>query len=141
MKERILTCIVCPRGCEITVSLGDDGSVFEIRGNACPRGSVYAERECTHPERTVTTTVRCADGGVASVKTSTPVPKDSVFAVMEAVAAVTAPDTLSVGDTVIENVAGTGADLVATENRRPAKERRRRIIFPNTSLFSSCNGR
>ena len=121
MKERILTCIVCPRGCEITVSLGDDGSVFEIRGNACPRGSVYAERECTHPERTVTTTVRCADGGVASVKTSTPVPKDSVFAVMEAVAAVTAPDTLSVGDTVIENVAGTGADIVATENRRPAK--------------------
>ena len=121
MKERILTCIVCPRGCEITVSLGDDGSVSEIRGNACPRGSVYAERECTHPERTVTTTVRCADGGVASVKTRTPVPKDSVFAVMAAVAAVTAPDTLSVGDTVIENVAGTGADLVATENRRPAK--------------------
>ncbi|HBJ19474.1 MAG TPA: hypothetical protein DDY70_07065 [Clostridiales bacterium] len=121
MKERILTCIVCPRGCEIAVDLSEDGSVTGVRGNACPRGSAYAERECTHPERTVTTTVRCADGGVASVRTRTPVPRDAVFAVMAAVADVTAPATLSVGDIVIADVAGTGVDLIATENRRPTK--------------------
>ncbi len=120
MKERILTCIVCPRGCEITVEFSEDDAVKNVRGNACPRGATYAERECTHPERTVTSTVRTADGGVASVKTRTPVPKESVFAVMRAIAEVTAPAALSVGDVIVPNIADTGVDLVATENRRPA---------------------
>lgn len=121
MKERILTCIVCPRGCEVTVEFSKDGAVSSVRGNACPRGAVYAERECTHPERTVTSTVRTEDGGVASVKTRTPVPKEKVFDVMRAIADITAPDTLSVGDVILADIAGTGVDLVATENRRPAR--------------------
>lgn len=119
MKNRCLTCIVCPRGCEITVGFSEDGNVADIHGNACARGAVYAERECTHPERTVTTTVRTEDGGVASVKTRTPVPRDAVFAVMAALREVTAPADLSVGDIVAENIAGTGVAVVSTESRHP----------------------
>lgn len=119
MENRRLTCIVCPRGCEITVEFSEDGKIAELHGNACARGATYAERECTHPERTVTTTVRTADGGVVSVRTRTPVPRDAVFSVMAALGEVTAPADLSVGDVVAKDVAGTGVDVIATERRHP----------------------
>ena len=116
MKERILTCIVCPRGCALTVKLGDDGSVLSVTGNACKRGVNYAENECTHPVRTVTTTVRCDDGRLVSVKTSAPVPKELMGEVMRAVNSYLAPRGIKIGDVVIKNVAGTEADIIATSN-------------------------
>ena len=37
-------------------------------GNTCKRGAEYARTECTDPRRTLTTTLRCTDGGVVAVK-------------------------------------------------------------------------
>lgn len=116
MKERLLTCIVCPRGCLLTVRLGDDGSPLSVTGNACKRGVGYAENECTHPVRTVTTTVRCADGRLIAVKTSVPVPKELMSEVMREVNSSLAPEGVKIGDTVMERVAGTEADIIATSN-------------------------
>ena len=113
-KERFLTCIVCPKGCQMKVTLSDDGGVLKVEGNTCKRGAVYAEDECTHPRRTVTTTVRVASGDVVSVKTEGTVPKELVFEVMKEINALTSPDGLAIGDVVIENVAGTGVNVVAT---------------------------
>ncbi len=115
MKKRELTCIVCPRGCQLTVELDGD-KVVSVAGNICKRGSVYAEAECTNPVRTVTTTVRCASGKVVSVKTSAPVPKALVFEVMKEINRTTAPDGVKIGDVIIKNVAGTDADVLATSN-------------------------
>ena len=56
MEERTLTCIRCPRGCAVTVTL-EDGAVVSVRGNSCPRGDAYARAEVTNPTRVVTTTV------------------------------------------------------------------------------------
>lgn len=117
MKERKLTCIVCPKGCDLTVTFGDDGTIENISGFTCPRGKDYAYAECTAPVRTVTSTVRCADGEVVSVKTSRPVPKEKIFAVMDEINAVVADNSLKIGDVVIADVLGTGADVVATSNR------------------------
>ena len=114
MMERNLTCIVCPRGCNLTVKFNTDGGIAEILGNACKRGAVYAEKECTHPERTVTSTVRTESGSVIAVKTATTVPKEKVFAVMEEINAARAKDTARIGDVIIENVAGTGVCVIAT---------------------------
>ena len=114
MKERKLTCIICPRGCALTVSLDADGGVAEVTGNACRRGIDYAVAECTHPVRTVTSTVRCADGSVVPVKTSAPIPKELVFSAMKEINALTYRGEVCVGVTVIENLLGTGADLVIT---------------------------
>lgn len=114
MKERILTCIICPRGCELRVSLDDSGAPASVVGNACPRGETYAITECTAPMRTVTTTVRCKGGEVIPVKTDRAVPKGLVFEVMRAINTTVAPDDLSVGDVVIEAVAGTDANVVVT---------------------------
>ena len=116
--KRDLTCIVCPRGCQIQVLFGSDGQISSISGNGCKRGFEYAQNECTHPRRTVTSTVRCADGEVVSVKTSGTVPKELVFDVMAAINSVVAPLVVSIGDVIISDVCSTGVDVVATSNKR-----------------------
>lgn len=117
MKERLLTCIVCPRGCQMKISLSDAGEVLEVTGNSCKRGIAYAESECTHPTRTLTSTVLCEGGGIVSVKTSCPIPKEMLFSVMEEINSVLAPRDVKIGDVIIENVLNTGADIVATSNK------------------------
>ena len=117
MKERILTCIGCPLGCMLTVTL-ENGAVTGVQGNTCKRGDDYARKECTAPERMVTGTVRVLDGKapVVSVRTAMPIPKEKVMeaaAVMHAVA-VKAP--VALGDVVLADIAGTGADLIATRS-------------------------
>ncbi len=114
MKKRELTCIICPRGCSLSVSLSDSGEVLEVTGNACPRGVTYATTECTAPMRTVTTTVRTEDGEVLPVKTDRPVPKGKVFDVMREVARAVAPRDAKIGDVVISSVALTDANIVIT---------------------------
>ena len=115
--ERLLTCIVCPKGCAMTVELAADGSVVSVSGNTCPRGKVYAESECTHPVRTVTSTVVCSDGAIISVKTAAPIPKEKMFSVMQELRTFVAPSDTKIGDVLIENVANTGVGIVATSNK------------------------
>ena len=117
-KERFLTCIVCPKGCQMKVTLSDDGKVELVEGNTCKRGVTYAEDECIHPRRTVTSTVRCESGEVVSVKTESTVPKELVFKVMDEINSTTAHDGLKIGEVVIENVCGTGVNVIATSNGR-----------------------
>ena len=118
MKERKLTCIVCPKGCDLTVRFDEHGNIEDISGFTCPRGKEYAYAECTAPVRTVTTTVRCEDGEVVSVKTNKPVPKEKIFEVMAEINSVIAQNSVKIGDVIIKNVCGTDADVVATSLRR-----------------------
>ena len=115
MEKRILTCIGCPLGCALTAESNDSG--WEISGYTCKRGLEYAQKELTRPERTVTSTVRVSGGmaNVVSVRTATDVPKDAIFAVMDAVNAILAQAPIAIGDVLCENIAGTGVALVATK--------------------------
>ncbi|MBQ3134124.1 MAG: DUF1667 domain-containing protein [Clostridia bacterium] len=112
--ERTLTCIVCPLGCTLTVQW-QDGAVTSVTGNTCPRGKAYAETECTAPVRTVTSTVRCVDGRLVSVKTDRPIPKECMAACMERIHRATADLPIAIGDVIIEDV--FGSNVVATQNR------------------------
>lgn len=112
---RNLTCIVCPRGCDLTVTL-EDGKVVSVSGNSCRRGHTYAENECTHPVRTVTSTMACENGGVVAVKTDKSIPRELVFACMKEINAHKAPAGTKIGDVLIEGVLGTDACVVATQN-------------------------
>ena len=116
--KRQLTCIVCPRGCQLDVTLDDAGKFLSVSGNICKRGEQYAIDECTHPMRTVTSTVRCKDGTVVAVKTSTTVPKEKIFLVMDAINNVRPEGKLSVGDVIISHVCDTDADVIATANSK-----------------------
>ena len=116
MKTRNLTCIVCPRGCQLTVTLDESGVPSAVEGNACKRGVGYANDECTHPVRTVTSTVRCKNGSVISVKTASPVPKEKMLDVMKEINIIRLDGAVKIGDVIIENVALTGVNVVATSN-------------------------
>ena len=117
MTDRNLTCIVCPRGCGLTVKFDLDGGISEIVGNACKRGITYAENECTHPMRTVTSTVKCEGGAIVAVKTSDTVPKELVFEVMKEINSTRASDDVKIGDVIIKNVCSLGVDVIATSNK------------------------
>ena len=96
------------------ITLDESGTPFSVEGNFCKRGVTYANDECTNPRRTVTSTVRCHSGAVLPVKTEKTVPKSLVFEVMKEINSVVAPDTLSVGDVVIEDVCSTGVRVIIT---------------------------
>lgn len=113
MKE--LICIVCPKGCHLKV---DEEKDYTVTGNGCPRGAEYGRHELTNPTRVVTSTVRCEGGAHprCPVKTDRPVPKGMIFEVMAALEGIALTVPVHVGDTVIENVCGTGANVVAARN-------------------------
>ena len=117
MRERELICIGCPMGCPIVVKM-EDGKVTSVTGNTCPRGEAYARKEVTDPTRIVTTTVRVADGKVPmiNVKTEHDSPKDKIFDCIAALRGVTIKAPVHIGDIVLENVAGTGVNIVAAGN-------------------------
>lgn len=113
---RELTCIVCPRGCQLKVTL-EGNEIKEVTGFTCPRGKQYAIDECTHPMRTVTSTCRTANGGVIPVKTNRTIPKELMFDCMKEINKAVVKLPAKIGDVVIENVLGTGADVVVTANQ------------------------
>lgn len=112
---RELTCIVCPKGCPLCVEL-EDGAVKSVTGHTCPRGKTYAEDECIHPMRTVTSTVCTETGEVVAVKTASVIPKEAVFACMVEINSAVVKLPVHIGDVLIQNVANTGVDVIATAN-------------------------
>ncbi|MBE6770430.1 MAG: DUF1667 domain-containing protein [Ruminococcaceae bacterium] len=112
--ERKLTCIICPLGCELTATL-ENGEVVSVSGNTCKRGEIYAKNECTNPQRTITSTVRCEDGGLVAVKTDRTIPKEKIEECMKIINAATAKLPVHIGDVIIKDV--FGANIVATANK------------------------
>lgn len=115
MEVRELTCIACPMGCNITVSL-NDGEVVSVTGNTCPRGEKYARTECTHPVRSLTTTVK-VDGGkhpVVPVKSAGAIPKEKLLECVAELRNVTVKAPVKIGDVIVDNICSTGVQIVAT---------------------------
>ena len=46
METINLTCIGCPMGCPLTVTM-ENGEVKDVTGNTCKRGDDYARKEVT----------------------------------------------------------------------------------------------
>ena len=119
MEKRELICIGCPMGCALTVEM-NGSEVTGVTGNTCPRGAKYARKEVTSPTRIVTGSVRVRgsrSGAVTvSCKTGSDIPKGMIFDVTRALKGVCVPCPVRIGDVLIPNVAGTGADIVATKN-------------------------
>ena len=103
-----LICIKCPRGCELSVTK------TKITGNACPRGVDYAKEELTNPKRIVTALAK-SKYGIVPVKTDIEVPKDKIKKVLSQISKLKL-DKTNIGDSVITNILGTGANIVVTGN-------------------------
>ena len=115
MEVKELTCIVCPLGCHITVTL-DKGKVVNVKGYSCPKGKEYAYQEIVQPVRTLATTVKIRNGtrNMLPVKTNKPIPRDLLLKAMDIIAKVEVEAPIEIGTTIIKNILNTGADVVAT---------------------------
>jgi CxxC motif-containing protein len=114
MTQNII-CISCPMGCPLTVTL-EGGAVTKVEGQGCPRGEVYAKKECVNPTRIFTSSVPVESGRpeMLSVKSATDIPKSKLFECAELLRDVTVKAPIKIGDVIVANVAGTGVDIVAT---------------------------
>ncbi len=113
MKE--LICIVCPKGCHLKV---DEENGYRVTGNGCPRGEEYGKKELTDPRRVITSSVKIT-GGIypcCSVRTDAPIPKAKIFEAMELLKKVELHSPVHVGDVVIADVLGTGANFIVTRD-------------------------
>jgi CxxC motif-containing protein len=112
-----LTCIVCPIGCEIKVTIEND-NIVSIDGNKCPNGEKYAKEEVVHPKRLVFTVLKCKNGNMptVAVKTSKPVSKFLIPSVMKYLSNVEVSAPLNVGDVIVQNILDSGADVVVTRS-------------------------
>ena len=114
MKEiRQITCIRCPLGCLLTVEI-TDGAVTKVEGNLCKRGLEYAQSECIHPVRTLTTTVKVVNGDPLSVRSAEPLPKSLIFDCMAVLRTVSVTAPVSAGTVIVKNICNTGIDMIAT---------------------------
>lgn len=115
-KTEMITCINCPMGCRMEVTLEDD-QVISVKGNTCKRGETYAHQECTLPLRMITAVAPVRNSDVpVSLKTRTPIPKAKIDACMRAIDALELTAPIHAGDVLIENVVDTGVDVIATKS-------------------------
>lgn len=116
MSKTKITCINCPMGCPLEITIEND--IINIIGNKCNKGKEYAIREITNPTRIVTSTVRVNGGErpVVAVKTQNEIPKKLIFEVMKEINKVIINAPVNLGDIVIENVLNTSVNVIATVN-------------------------
>lgn len=114
---RIVTCIVCPEGCKVSVSMEGD-TITGVSGHGCRRGLAYARQEAVAPMRTLTTSVRVSGGvlPLVSVKTSAPVPRERLHDIMACVRTCCVSAPVRQGEVVLANVLELGVDVVATRS-------------------------
>ena len=117
MVRKELICIGCPMGCPVVVEMEGE-TVVSVKGNTCPRGERYARKEVTDPTRIVTSTVKVKGGieRLVPVKTKEDIPKERIFACVQALKGIEVQAPVHIGDVILENVAGTGVAIVATRN-------------------------
>lgn len=113
--KREITCIVCPKGCQMIVN-NIDGQ-YTVEGNNCIRGVKYGVDEVTNPKRMVTSTVRLEGAylNMLPVKTSSSIPKNLVFEIMKILSTIKVTAPVKVGDIIAKNVLDTGVDIVSTK--------------------------
>ena len=116
MKKEII-CTVCPRGCHIQVE-GQEGVVHSVEGYACKRGLTYATNEFISPVRILTTLIKIQghDNELLPVRSNQPIPKSKIFECMEVIKRASVCLPVKRYDIVVENVCGTGVDIVATKD-------------------------
>lgn len=113
---RTFTCIICPNGCEISVS-AEGGKLKTCTGALCPRGVEYVTQEIEEPKRNIATSVKVENGELplVSVRLSAPIPRERIFDVMEEIKKRSVEAPVVSGQLLIPNVLSLGSDVIATK--------------------------
>lgn len=113
-ENQVLTCINCPVGCRMTVTI-EDGKVVNVADFSCKRGETYAKQESVEPLRMVTAVARVRGSAVpVSLKTERPIPKSKITECMREINRLDLRLPILEGDVLLADCAGTGVSLVAT---------------------------
>ena len=115
METKVMNCIMCPMGCEMTVML-ENGKFTGVTGNSCPRGARYAETEVTDPRRMLTTTVRIKGGllPLLPVVSADVLPKGKIADCAAYLRNVIVEAPVKAGDVIVPDILGLGVDIVAS---------------------------
>lgn len=116
--HKTYVCTVCPMSCNVVLELDENNEITSLTGNRCPRGKTYVTKEHTAPERTLTTTIRAIGGKLPllPVRTDKPIPKEMVLEGMKATAELSVKAPVKMGDVIVEDFLGSGANLVASRD-------------------------
>ncbi|HAY61277.1 MAG: DUF1667 domain-containing protein [Acidaminococcaceae bacterium] len=115
METKVMNCIMCPMGCELTVTM-EHGKFVSVTGNTCPRGAKYAEQEVTDPKRMLTTTVRIQGAllPLLPVVSADVLPKGKVADCIRFLRQVEVEAPVQAGQVVVPDILGLGVDIVAS---------------------------
>lgn len=117
MAEQVLICIGCPLGCHVALKIGAKGDIESMTGNQCKEGKDYIIAEFRAPVRVFTAAVLTKGGGqLLPVRTDKPVHKSQLEELMQALAKLRVEPPVKIGQVIIPNILGTGANLVATNS-------------------------
>ncbi len=113
---REFTCIICPNGCEIQAEIHDNVLV-SMTGHTCPKGEAYVKQELTDPRRNIATSVLVKGGELplASVRLTSPIPKDQIFAAMEIIKSISLTAPVQAGTILLKNILGYDSDVIVTK--------------------------
>ncbi len=121
MTDRKLICIVCPNGCELKVS--QEKGDYQVEGALCKRGITYGIKECTRPERMLTTTVSIS-GGIhprLSVINDKEIPRDMIKDCLKVLYQLKIEAPIKMGDLILADICGTGANILASRSMKLKK--------------------
>ena len=119
--NREIICIMCPLGCRMHVHV-EGQEVQQVEGERCKKGAKYAQQEVTFPGRILTTTVTTdtPEMPLLPVRSDKALPKESLMECMSHISKHSLKGSVTVGQTVIENILGLGADIVACRTIPPS---------------------
>lgn len=109
-------CITCPKGCTLEVSR-EGTTILNVTGG-CKRGHEYVRSEVSDPRRMVATTVRIRGGThpLLPVATSAAFPKPRIPELLAEIRKVEISVPVKMGDVVLQDLLGTGIDLIASRD-------------------------
>ena len=118
MKSNEIICVLCPRGCLLTIET-EKKEIVSLKGNLCKKGIGYAEKEIHDPRRQIATTVPISGSDIfktVSVKTEKPIPLKMIFPIMEEIRKVKLSVPINLHQIIIKNVLNQNSDIIATRD-------------------------
>ena len=116
MEDVVITCVGCPLGCQVQLTVDASGEISNVNGNKCKEGKGYAIEEYKNPVRVLTATVRTesSEHPLLAVRTSKPIPKTKLIDGMGELAGIRVKPPVKFHQVIISNVGNTGVDIIAS---------------------------
>lgn len=122
MSGKEIVCTVCPASCRLTVR--EENGAIVVEGYGCRRGLEHGINEYAHPMRVLTTTVAIHGGALPRLPVISrgEIPKAKLRECLAALYRVRVDAPVKCDDVIVENICGTGADIVASRSMKMKEE-------------------